>query len=75
MLRAGLRSPGQLASKFGSSPQTLRNWPRQDQADRGERDEVLRSEERQAAARARAQKQCAASGAGDPEAAAAFFAR
>lgn len=47
MLRAGLRSPAQLASELGCSPQTLRNWMRQDQADRGERDDVLSSEERQ----------------------------
>lgn len=47
MLRAGVRSPKQLAAELGCSEQTLRNWWRQDQADRGERDDVLSSEERQ----------------------------
>ena len=47
MLRAGARSPKQRAAELGCSEQTLRNWWRQDQADRGERDDVLSSEERQ----------------------------
>jgi transposase len=47
MLRAGVRSPKQLAVELGCSEQTLRNWWRQDQADRGEREDVLSSEERQ----------------------------
>ena len=47
MLRAGVRTPSQLAEELGCSAQTLRNWLRQDQADRGERDDVLSSEERQ----------------------------
>src|SRR5213596_2316510 len=34
MLRAGARSPKQLAAELGCSEQTLRNWWRQDQADR-----------------------------------------
>lgn len=38
MLRAGVRSPRQLAAELGCSEQTLRNWWRQDQADRGERE-------------------------------------
>jgi transposase len=46
MLRAGVRSPKQLAAELGCSQQTLTNWLRQDQADRGERDDVLSSEER-----------------------------
>ena len=46
MLRAGVRSPRQLAAELGCSEQTLRNWLRQDQADRGERQDVLTSEER-----------------------------
>ena len=37
MLRAGVRSPKQLAVELGCSEQTLRNWLRQDEADRGER--------------------------------------
>lgn len=47
MLREGVRSPKQLAAELGCSDQTLRNWLRQDQADRGERDDMLSSEERQ----------------------------
>ena len=46
LLRAGDRSPKQLAAELGCSEQTLRNWLRQDEADRGERSDVLSSEER-----------------------------
>lgn len=41
MLRAGVRTPKQLAEELGCSEQTLRNWWRQDEADRGERDDWL----------------------------------
>jgi len=47
MLRAGVRTPRQLAAELGCAEQTLRNWWRQDQADQGERDDLLSSEERQ----------------------------
>ena len=47
MLRAGVRSSRQLAAELGCSEQTLRNWWRQHEADRGERDGVLSWEERQ----------------------------
>jgi transposase len=47
MLRAGVRSAKQLAVELGCSEQTLRNWLRQDEADRGERRDLLSSEERQ----------------------------
>ena len=43
MLRAGVRTPKQLAAELGCSEQTLRNWRRQDEADRGEREDVLSS--------------------------------
>jgi transposase len=46
LLRSGTRSTTQLAAELGCSPQTLTNWLRQDQADRGERQDVLSSEER-----------------------------
>ena len=36
-----------MAAELGCSPQTLTNWLRQDQADRGERQDVLSSDERQ----------------------------
>jgi transposase len=47
LLRSGARSPKQLAADLGCLPQTLSNWLRRDQADRGERQDVLSSEERQ----------------------------
>ena len=46
MLRAG-RSPRELAEALGVSEQTLRNWRRQDQIDRHERDDGLTSDERE----------------------------
>ena len=46
LLRSGERSPRQLAVELGCSEQTLRNWLRQDQADRGEREDVLSSQAR-----------------------------
>ena len=45
MLRAG-RSPRELAEALGVSQQTLRNWRRQNERDRGERDDGLTSDER-----------------------------
>ena len=73
MLRAGVRSPKQLAAELGCSEQTLRNWLRQDEADRGEREDVLELGGAAAAARAGARKQGAASGARDPEAGRGFL--
>jgi transposase len=46
MLRAG-RTPRELAEALGVSEQTLRNWRRQDQIDRHERDDGLTSDERE----------------------------
>ncbi len=46
LLRSGARSTTQLAAELGCSEQTLRNWLRQDEADRGERSDILSSEER-----------------------------
>jgi transposase len=45
MLRAG-RTPRELAESLGVSEQTLRNWRRQDQVDRRERDDGLTGDER-----------------------------
>ncbi len=45
MLRAG-RTPRELAQSLGVSEQTLRNWRRQAQVDRHERDDGLTSDER-----------------------------
>jgi transposase len=46
LLRSGVRTPKQLAAELGCSEQTLRNWQRQDEADRGERPDVPTSDER-----------------------------
>src|SRR3954469_15540014 len=45
MLRAG-RTPRELAQSLGVSQQTLRNWRRQAELDRGERADGLPSDER-----------------------------
>jgi transposase len=45
MLRAG-RTPRELSESLGVSQQTLRNWRRQDQLDRHERDDGLTADER-----------------------------
>jgi transposase len=45
MLRAG-RTPRELSESLGVSEQTLRNWRRQDQVDRHERDDGLTTDER-----------------------------
>ena len=46
LLRSGVRTPRQLAAELGCSEQTLRNWQRQDEADRGERADLLSTDER-----------------------------
>ena len=46
LLRAG-RTPRELAESLGVSQQTLRNWRRQDQVDRHERDDGLTTDERE----------------------------
>ena len=46
LMRSGARTPRQLAEELGCSAQTLRNWLRQDEADRGEREDVLSTDER-----------------------------
>src|ERR671937_1274784 len=52
MLRAG-RTPRELWQSLGVSEQTLRNWRRQDQVDRHERDDGLTTDERAELARLR----------------------
>ena len=46
LLRAG-RTPRELSESLGVSQQTLRNWRRQDQVDRFERDDGLTIDERE----------------------------
>jgi len=48
LLRQG-RTPGELSKSLGVSPQTLRNWRRQDQLDHGERDDGVTTDERELA--------------------------
>jgi transposase len=52
LLRQG-RSPSELADSLGVSQQTLRNWRRQDQIDRRERDDGVTTDERAELARLR----------------------
>ena len=52
LLRQG-RTPAELAARLGVSAQTLRNWRRQDQLDRHERDDGVTSDERAELARLR----------------------
>jgi transposase len=56
LLRAG-RSPRELSESLGVSEQTLRNWRRQDQIDRRERDDGITTDERAELARLRHENQ------------------
>jgi transposase len=51
--RSRCRTPSELAERLGVSPQTLRNWRRQDQIDRHERDDGVTTDEREELARLR----------------------
>jgi transposase len=50
LLRAG-RTPRELSESLGIAEQTLRNWHRQDQIDRRERDDGVTTDERAELAR------------------------
>jgi transposase len=52
LMRQG-RSPGELGMSLGCSPQTLRNWRKQDQLDHGERADGVTTDEREELARLR----------------------
>jgi transposase len=56
LLRAG-RTPRELAQSLGVSEQTLRNWRRQEQVDRHERDDGITTDEREELARLRRENQ------------------
>jgi transposase len=56
LLRAG-RSVSELSESLGVSQQTLRNWRRQDQIDRHERDDGLTTDERAELAKLRRENQ------------------
>ena len=47
LLRRGDRTIPELARDLGVSPQTLRNWRRQDELDEARRDDGLTSDERE----------------------------
>ena len=74
MLRAG-RTPRELAESLGVSEQTLRNWRRQDQRDRHERDDGLTSDEREELRRLRREVRTLAEEREILRKAAAFFAK
>ena len=46
LMRSRARTPRELAADPGCTEQTLRKWLRQDEADRGERADLLTSDER-----------------------------
>lgn len=52
LMRAG-RTPRELSEALGVSDATLRNWRRQDQLDRHERDDGMTTDEREELARLR----------------------
>ena len=74
MLRAG-RTPRELAESLGVSEQTLRNWRRQDQVDRHERDDGLTTDEREELRRLRRENACLKQERDLLKRAAAFFAK
>src|SRR4051794_18898680 len=74
LLRAG-RTPRELSESLGVSQQTLRNWRRQDQVDRHERDDGLTSDEREELRRLRRENVRLAQERDLLKRAAAFFAK
>ena len=72
LLCAG-RTPRELSESLGVSERTLRNWRRQDQVDRHERDDGLTSDEREELRRLRRENQRLAQERDLLKRAAAFF--
>src|SRR4051794_27040447 len=62
------RTPQELSKSLGVSEQTLRNWRRQAQLDRGERDDGLATDEREELRRLRRENRPARAGARHPQA-------
>ena len=72
MPRAG-RTPRELSESHGGSQQTLRNWRRQEQVDRFERDDGLSTDEREELRRLR--EPAVGAGVRPAQASPAFFAK
>jgi transposase len=75
LVRASGRSIPQIADELGVSPQSLRNWVKQGQLDRGERRDGLTSDEREELRRLRRENRRLVHEREILKAAAAFFAR
>ena len=74
LLRAG-RTPRELSESLGVSQQTLRNWRRQDELDRHQRDDGLTTDEREELRRLRRENARLAQERDLLKRAAAFFAK
>jgi transposase len=74
LVRSSGRSIPQIADELGVSPQSLRNWVKQGQLDRGERRDGLTSDEREELRRLRRENRRLTQEREILKAAAAFFA-
>jgi transposase len=74
LVRSSEKSIPQLAAELGVSPQSLRNWSKQSELDRGERRDGLSSDEREELRRLRRENRRLAQERDILKKAAAFFA-
>jgi transposase len=74
LVRSSEKSIPQLAAELGISPQSLRNWSKQGEPDRGERRDGLSSDEREELRRLRRENRRLAQERDILKKAAAFFA-
>jgi transposase len=75
LLRSSGRPVPQLAKELGVSPQSLRNWAKQEQLDTGQRSDGLTSDEREELRRLRRENRVLAEERDILRKAAAFFAK